>query len=124
MEIGGFFEFPEFEDINVKESAHHYLTKLNNNHYFLRDGRQAIKSSLLDIDDAKNKKCFLTSYLCDSILQLFNELNLDVEFYEHNDPLTPQIDSNIKDSVILIIDYFGVEAVSNLEIQELLNQGN
>ena len=124
MEIGGFFEFPEFEIINDNDSAHHHLITINNNHYFLRDGRQAIKSSLLDIIDVKNKTCFLTSYLCDSILQPFNELNLDIKFYEHNDPLIPLLDSNIKNSIILIIDYFGVEAISNQEIQELLDQGN
>jgi len=124
MEIGGFFEFPEFEDINDNDSAYYYLTTLNNNYYFLRDGRQAIKSSLIDIDDVKNKTCFLTSYLCDSILQPFNELNLDIKFYEHNDPLIPLLGSNIKNSIILIIDYFGVEAISNQQIQELLDQGN
>ncbi len=123
MEIGGFFEFPDFEKINTKNSAHYYLTTLNKKYYFLRDGRQSIKSSLMDIKGVKDKTCFLTSYLCDSILQPFNELNLNVKFYRHDDPLIPRL-GNIKDSVILIIDYFGVEAVSNNKIQELLDQGN
>ncbi|HJH27015.1 MAG TPA: hypothetical protein C5S37_09665 [Methanophagales archaeon] len=126
MEVGGFFEFPEFDCREYTSSALYYLINIyeNGNHSFFRDGRQAIKSVLLNIEKLKEKICYLPAYLCYSILQPFKELNLNVAFYNHQHPLKPVIDENIKNSLIYIVDYFGVEFVSNEEICEFLDKNN
>jgi len=126
MEVGGFFEFPEFDCSEYTSSALHYLINIyeNENYSFFRDGRQAIKSVLLNIGELKDKICYLPPYLCYSILQAFKELNLNVAFYNHQHPLKPVIDENIENSLIYIVDYFGTEFVSNEEIVEFLDKDN
>ncbi len=124
MEIGGFFEFPRFADIDNGDSTYHHLTSLYENYSFFRDGRQAIKAVLQNTDEIKNRPCYLPSYLCDSIIQPFTEMNLKVNLYGHEDPLKPILNADIANSVILIIDYFGTESVSNTEIRELLDRDN
>lgn len=124
MEIGGFLEFPELKDTERKESAYYYLTNLYEDYNFFADGRQAIKSVLLNTEDIRNKTCYLPAYLCDSILQSFRELELDVKFYPHRELLKPVLDGNIKDSLVYLIDYFGTESVSEKEIEELLDGNN
>jgi hypothetical protein len=124
MEIGGFFEFPKFDHIDNGASTYHYLTSLYENYSFFRDGRQAIKAVLQNSGEIKDRLCYLPSYLCDSIIQPFTEMNLNVNLFGHEDPLKPILDMDISNSVILIIDYFGTESVSNKEIRELLDKDN
>jgi hypothetical protein len=124
MEIGGFLEFPELQDTERKESAYYYLTNLYDNYDFFGDGRQAIKAVLLNIEEIQHKTCHLPAYLCDSILQSFRELELDVKFYPHRELLKPVLNGNIKDSLVYLIDYFGIEPVSEKEIEELLDDNN
>ena len=81
MEIGGFFEFPKLDSIDNGDSTYHHLINLYENYSFFRDGRQAIKAVLQNIDDIKNRPCYLPSYLCDSIIQPFTELGLNVNFF-------------------------------------------
>lgn len=115
-EIGGFFEFPEFDCQNEEDSVYHYLTDVPHNPVFLRDGRQAIKA-VLSNSDIKNRVCYLPAYLCHSILQPFKELELTVNFYG----MVPVV----RDSVVFIIDYFGTESgITNKEIDMLLDKGN
>ncbi len=121
MEIGGFFEFAELNYHHNKDSVLNYLLDQNGSSgpVFYRDGRQAIKSVLLDIADLNKKICLLPSYLCKSIKQPFKELELNTRYYGHQPGLKPVIESRIKDTLMYIIDYFGVEMISNDEILEL-----
>lgn len=117
QEIGGFFEYPEFDCENKNDSVYHYLTDVPQNYVFMRDGRQAIKAVLQNIPDLENKICYLPAYLCHSILQPFKELELNVKFYG----MVPMVG----DSIVFIIDYFGTESViSNKAIDMLLDKGN
>ncbi|MFA5392086.1 MAG: hypothetical protein WC306_00095 [Candidatus Paceibacterota bacterium] len=125
MEVGGFFEFPEFDCKEYKNSVLYYLENSYKNYCFFRDGRQAIKAVLLhNIEKVKNKYCYLPSYLCYSILQPFQELKLKVVFYKHGYPLKPKINKDIKNSLIFILDYFGTEPISNKEIYQFLDKNN
>jgi len=121
MEIGGFFEFTELDCHQDKNSVLNYLLAQNRSPrpVFYRDGRQAIKSVLLNIVDLHKKICLLPSYLCRSIKQPFEELGLNTRYYGHQPGLKPVMGSQIKDALMYIIDYFGVEAISNDEILEL-----
>ena len=124
MEIGGFFEFPEYDCYDLTKSVLYALktcySKHSHNCLFVRDGRQAIKSVLMsNYRFVKDKKCYLPAYLCSSILRPFRELKLNVKFYPHSHPLKPEINFDLKDSVVFILDYFGVESLSNSEISEL-----
>jgi hypothetical protein len=123
MEIGSFFEFPRYEEVEESNSVLYAIKTGYGSDYnaiFVGDGRQAIKAVLLNLVDKLNKrKIYLPSYLCNSILQPFKELSLKFDFYGHFPHLTPNIDYSIKNSLIYIIDYFGIEALSNKEIEEL-----
>lgn len=121
LEIGGFFEFPECDCGNEKHSAYNYLGNGVNNILFFGDGRQAIKSVLLSVEDVKRKTCYLPSYLCRSILQPFEELGLRVKFYDFRSPLGRARRKN--GSLVFIVDYFGTENVSEDEINDYLLNG-
>ncbi len=127
MEIGSFFEFPEFDNDEYTNSALYYLISVgeNRNYCFFRDGRQAVKSVLLNTKKLLKKEiCYLPAYLCHSILKPFKELNLKVKFYTHKHPLKPILDKNIKNSLIYFIDYFGTEPIFNKNILNLLDKEN
>ena len=124
LEVGGFFEFSEFDCKRYEKSALFYLKNIHRNHSFFRDGRQAIKSILLNTEKLKDKICYLPSYLCYSISQPFKELKLEVNFYNHRHSLKPLIQENIKNSLIFIVDYFGTEYISKERIYDFLNKGN
>jgi len=126
MEVGGFFEFPLFDCRGNKDSVYYYLTNTykNGKHSFFMDSRQSMISVLLSIKDLNNKICYLPAYLCDSILQPFEEFNLSIIFYKHCPPLKPVIETNIEKSLIYVIDHFGSEAISEDEIYHFLRKGN
>lgn len=125
-EIGSFFEFPSFDCVKPEESVFYYLTHSagRNNYLFVQDGHRPIKAVLHQIKNIRKKNCYLPAYLCHSIIQSFREMGLDVKFYNHERPLSQNIDENIRDSVILIIDYFGTEFFRTQKIIKLLEQGN
>jgi hypothetical protein len=129
MDNGGLFEYPEYYEVKpentVFQQLHNCYGKKSHTVQFIRDGRQAIKACLLMPDvQKKTRKYYLPSYLCSSVLQPFVELDLLVHFYSHNYPLKPEIDFTIKNSLILIIDTFGVPFISNKELLELSNNNN
>jgi len=124
MEIGGFFEFPDFDCADTKDSVYHYLTDIGSKHEFFRDGRQAIKSVLLSIKGKQIQKCYLPSYMCFSIMQPFIELDLETELYNHGESLKPILDNLIEKSVIFIIDYFGTEYMDDDVISSILERDN
>ncbi|WP_343089272.1 hypothetical protein [Methanocalculus natronophilus] len=126
MEIGGFFHFPDIEYIDSKNSVLHYLNNSigDNKCLFIQDGRQAIKFVLQQIQDVQQKNCYLPTYLCHSIIQPFQEMRLNIFFYDHIHPLTQNIDENVYNSIILIIDYFGTEFYLLNQIKKLLENGN
>lgn len=69
---------------------------------YLSTGRAAIKFILSHIIKKANiKKCWLPSYLCETIIQPFRELNLDYEFY------------NVKENLQLDIDYLSKRIKKN-----------
>jgi len=79
---------------------------------YLSNGRTAIKFILSHIMKKKHiNKCWLPSYLCETIIQPFKELNLDYEFYNVKENLQLDIDylsKRIKkNDLILTLYYFG-----------------
>lgn len=125
MELGSFFEFPEFNCINLEESVYYEIITSYNNYTFFRDGRQGIKYILSDIKERRYKDYYVPAYLCNSILKPFKELNLNIKFYGHKHPICPVFNgSEIENSVIFVLDYFGTEFISNEEINEFLYNGN
>jgi hypothetical protein len=124
MEIGGFFEFPNFDCIYNDNSSYYHLINLYEHFRFFRNGRQAIKAVLQNTAEIKNRPCYLPSYLSYSVARPFTEMSLNVNFFGLEDPLKPILNMDICNSVILFIDYFGTESVSNNEIRELLDRDN
>lgn len=129
MEVGSFFEFPELDCHTPDQSILHTLEScfgMRNHHYlFFGDGRQAIKAILLSSYELlKDRVCYLPAYLCGAILQPFVELGLDVAFYSHGHPLKFNLDFTIRNALIYVLDYFGVEELSNQEIASLAQNGN
>jgi phage pi2 protein 07 len=69
-------------------------------------------------------ECYLPAYTCETVITPFKELGLKINYFHHEDPLKALYNKDIKNSVILFIDYFGTDFVSNKEIQELLENDN
>ena len=69
---------------------------------YLSNGRTAIKFILSYIMKKERiNKCWLPSYLCETIIQPFRELNIDYEFY------------NLKENLQLDIDYLSKRIEKN-----------
>lgn len=78
---------------------------------YLSTGRAAIKFILSHIiKKVKIKKCWLPSYLCETIIQPFRELNLNYEFYNLKENLQLDIDYLSrrieKNDLVFTINYF------------------
>jgi hypothetical protein len=125
MEIGGFYELPEFPCCDSTRSAFSWLTSGNKGTaVFVNDGRTAIKAVLENIEEKYHKEVHVPSYLCYAVLQPFEELRLPVTLYPHAHTLKPVIPGKSRHAIILIIDYFGAEPVSNEQIVKYLDQDN
>jgi hypothetical protein len=125
MELGGFFELPEYPCCDKKRSAFSWLTALDKGTaVFVNDGRTAIKAVLENVQKKYRKESHIPTYLCNAILQPFEELNLPVTFYSHEHPLKPRLNGTIRNAIILLIDYFGAEPIPNETIREYLDQDN
>jgi len=95
--IGGYFEL----ELQNGEEYHKDAIRLNT-------GRNALE---LILKVKKFRKVFIPSYTCDVILEPFNKLGIDYEFYSINENLEPlfNYDSIKKDEGFLYINYFGLK---------------
>ena len=79
---------------------------------FAFSGRNAIDIALRDVIDNQNiKKVYAPSYCCVSMLQSFIDRGLNIEFYDvgfEEEKFTYNIPGNVKDSIVLIMSYFGL----------------
>lgn len=116
-EIGSEFDIPIealLKDSNLliqKAFQEKFISKSVIDVAYLSTGRAAIKFILSNIiEKVKINKCWLPSYLCETIIQSFRELNLDYEFYNLKENL--QLDTDYlsrrieKNDIILTINYF------------------
>ena len=92
---------------------------------YLSNGRTAIKFILSHIMKKKQiNKCWLPSYLCETIIQPFRELNLNYEFYNLEENL--QLDINYlsrrieKNDLVFTMNYFNL--VHNNKVIEFLRK--
>jgi hypothetical protein len=79
---------------------------------FFNNGRASLKAGLLLLNLQKKDEVLIPEYVCDSIIQPFDELNLKLVFFKVNEKLFP-IWSDVKKKIskktkaILMIHYFG-----------------
>jgi dTDP-4-amino-4,6-dideoxygalactose transaminase len=105
--IGGEIEL-DFNSVNVLGNKNKYLL----NHQYVQNGRAAIKIALQTI--GCKKTFLLPSYLCESIIQPFKELNIPYKFYKINEDLTIdtahllECKKKYKSEGVFIINYFGM----------------
>lgn len=124
MEIGSEFEFNNeyILDLDI-ENHSNIINKTENVHYF-DFGRGAIKNILLNIEsENENNNYLLPSYICESVIQPFKELNLSYEFYNitydfqiDTEDLNDKINST---SVIFVNNYFNID--KNPIVQKRIN---
>lgn len=98
MAIGGYNQL-SLTDLN---------TVLHPEAYCFQSARAALYAYL---NETKVKVIYLPNYICDSIIPAIKALHIQIEFYEINAKLEPEININNLDksnSKILIINYFGL----------------
>jgi len=116
-EIGSEFDIPievllnAFNLISQKVFQEKLFFKNVTDIVYLSTGRAAIKFILLNIiKKVKIKKCWLPSYLCETIIQPLRELDLDYEFYHLKENLQLDIDYLSrrieKNDLVFTINYF------------------
>jgi hypothetical protein len=95
--IGGYFEL----ELRKGEEYHKNAIRLNT-------GRNALE---LILKVKKFRKVFIPYYACDVILEPFNKLRIDYDFYSIDENLEPifNYDSIKKDEGFLYINYFGLK---------------
>lgn len=93
--IGGYFEL----DLILNKHYHQNALKLNSARYCIE--------YILRL--RKYKTIYIPFYTCDSVLQPAKKLNLDIRFYNIDKNLMPILNDSINDdSVLLFINYFGL----------------
>lgn len=112
-QIGGEFEF----DINRLNNLCNINNQSSNSLYHFSSGRAALYNILLDIKSRHNIQSILfPDYLCSSLLTAAQRAEVPVTFYELNRSL--ELDENFfiahydESSVVLIINYFGLQDLS------------
>src|SRR5699024_210390 len=92
---------------------------------YLMNGRGAINHLLNELK-ISNRTVYLPSYLCESVIQPFEEHNYSVYFYDINDDLTIDIESiSFEKSVgiFFVLSYFGFNTHENFrEIRGKFNK--
>ncbi len=94
--IGGFFEF----ELNSESNEYHKnlltFNSARNALYFLLKNRAY-------------KKIFLPYYICNSIIQTINKLDIEIKYYELSDDFLPLLSKFLReDEVLLYVNYFGI----------------
>lgn len=94
-EIGGFFEL----ELNNCKEYHNNAIRLNSGrnclHYILK-----VK---------KYKKIYIPYYICNSVIETFDKLNVKYEFYSINESFKPNFSKKLMyNEALLYVNYFGV----------------
>ena len=110
-EIGSeFWLKPKYDD-NYNDNIFKSY-EFEQNKTFLLSGRTAIDYVLQDIMLKKDiKKVYFPSYCCQSMLQAFQDKNIEIVFYKvtYNGKLEYDIDLNTKCDIFYAMNYFGFE---------------
>lgn len=103
-EIGGYMEL----ELPRKESYYYGADVVEVN-----TGRAAIYHA---IKASKAKKLYLPHYLCTSMLQVIEPLNLEFEFYNIDENFMPIFDrQTTEDEAFLYINYFGTASKNTIK---------
>ena len=101
-EIGGFFKL----ELNKNTEYYPDAIKLNS-------GRNAFYYILKAY---KPKKIYIPYYICNSVLEPINKLNIDFKFYHIDEKFFPVLPTEImEDDYILYVNYFGIN-IENVNI--------
>ncbi|MFD1929258.1 hypothetical protein ACFSFY_14540 [Sporosarcina siberiensis] len=108
MEIGSEFHISTLDTLKTRSSI------LNNSDLLLNFGRTAIKLLVKSLQDNNGLKgILLPNYLCESIIQPINAINLPYQFYEIDKNFSVVIESlqeKIKpDWAVFHLDYFNID---------------
>ena len=125
-EIGSEFWF-EKTNGNHNNLDSEYLS-FGSEQKFLFSGRTAIWYVLNDILSKKNiKSAYLPNYICDSVVQPFNDLNLEINYYSVkfiDGEVKYEIDKDIKADVFVSMSYFGFNATNMDSIIQAFQKSN
>lgn len=89
--------------------------KSNIENYLYLNGRIAFKRILEKIKKNKITTIYCPNYICDSILSVIDKKYFKIKFYNVHNDFSFKI-TNIKNSIILIINYFGKKNIINKKI--------
>tara|TARA_B100000787_G_C16196083_1_gene300933 strand:+ start:1331 stop:2359 length:1029 start_codon:yes stop_codon:yes gene_type:complete len=107
MIIGG----KHFKDItNIKNGNKDKLHK-----YLYINGREAFASILNKIKKKEIQNIYIPNYICTSLLDVISRYKLKKIFYEVDNNLEFTV-PNVKNSIILIINYFGKKKIISKDI--------
>lgn len=97
-EIGGFFEF----ELPLKRKSYHEGA------LDLNSGRNALRYILLA---RKPQKIWIPHYICNSILEPVNDLEIECEFYHIDSNFKPNLQFEPKNNeLMLFVNYFGLNS--------------
>ncbi|MCG7333055.1 hypothetical protein [Salinicoccus roseus] len=123
IEIGS--EFEESENKLLKESTFDYWVK-GNDYKLTFSGRTSLDLILHDIGCYST--VYLPDYCCESMITPFIDHGFDCKFYEvkfEENNVKLSIDSNIQNSVILFMGYFGFSKLNDVNTtSKIQDQGN
>ena len=107
-EIGGFFQLEE----NAANEFHQNALKLNS-------GRNALKYILIS---KKPNKVYIPYYICDSVIEVIEQLEINYDFYFINKNFFPVFNKELSvGELFLYVNYFGINDHNVYELSKTLS---
>lgn len=123
-EVGSEFWLEKLDEKKKNDLSYFQLGK---DHAFLLSGRTAIYFILENILKTKKiKNVYMPSYCCKSILQVFIDKKINIEFYDvnYNNGIIYNINTNKKYDIFFAMNYFGYTSTNMAKhIKEFKNKG-
>ncbi|MDC0446227.1 hypothetical protein OAM09_05360, partial [Candidatus Pelagibacter sp.] len=95
--------------------TYHNKKKFPLENYLYINGRIAFKKILDKIKKKNIKIIYCPNYICESIIKVIEKKHFKIKFYNVYDNLKSDI-PNVKNSIILLINYFGIKTKFPSEI--------
>ena len=101
----------EFESKNILK-ADKFIDKFNEGSWFT-SGRAAFLSIVKHLIKEGKKTIYLPAYSCDSLSKVINNINIEIKFYDIDKKFKPILKNIKKNSIVLLINYFGIKNNEN-----------
>ena len=103
------FEMGSFIELEYPSGKEYYNSE---NTVRLNSGRAAIYHA---IKSYNCKKVYLPYYQCGTVKEFLEKKKIQIEFYRLDNDFIPRLETNSKDSAVVLVNYYGIFSTSHMK---------